>query len=222
MTIDSLLFYAQLLLCLGLGVFAAYRLKRRLQNGITRFLPVKTRVSDEFFNIRSRIGMVLGFILMLLVSTTAYVSVEWLKLKSDNSARLPESYEKTTFELPIMDPPEPPRPPQQEIPEPPSEDTVPIPRVVKLIDHSEKSRAAEDVQPTKTGRYVLQLHAFGKYKNALRQYGHYETLYPQRVIMGYQEGRTPHKIWIGYFQDRSSTLEFKKQEGLPGFPVKVY
>ena len=68
----STAFFIKLGLSLGLGLLVARRLRGLIQKGVTRSIPMKDRMAEDFLNRLSNRSTIIGIVLALLLSSLSY------------------------------------------------------------------------------------------------------------------------------------------------------
>ena len=206
----------------ALAFFAAFYLTRKLRGfiraSVVRLMPVKHRISDESFNMQTRISTLVAYLIGLAFTGLIYWGIDQLSATIrptqetqqqivDLSPSIPEPT------LPTIPEPKPEVLPEAETVSPPpvSAPKVAVPTVI-----------TEYEEPTpRTGSmadaHYIQLYAFNSADRAVAQRFRYEQLLSRPVRVVPLMGTIgPYKVVVGPFASQLAAREFKYRTGLEG------
>lgn len=139
---------------------------------IVQMMPVKKRVSDDFFHIQTRIGLIVGIVLALIIATLVYLGLETVEHRFAEPTVEQTFVPTSTTELlqPVGEPPE-----EEPIAEEPTSSdgeynnvqTETMPKDHKQETPTPKPAMAPKGYNEETGDFFLQLHAYQNYDYAL-------------------------------------------------------
>lgn len=198
----------RLLLGLAAGIWLARKMRGFLRWLVVHLMPVRYRVSEQSFNMQTRISASLAYLLALGVAALVYTGLgkAWDKAsmprvaKTETAEASSSSLEPTlpsTYSAPVYNAPEEAAPPQENLPAPP---------------------ARPDVYE-ESGRYFVQLYAFREEARAWAQKQYWQGRLSQRVWVGVAAGEpVPYKVLAGPFHGRQEARRYLRSNGLAGFP----
>lgn len=203
-------------LALFAGFWIASRLRGILRAIVVRSMPVRYRMSEESFNIQTRISAFLAIAIGLGIATLAY----WGLSKAGQALKGPVVSRSTTVEIePAPEAPAPPPPPVK-LEKAPA-DTLPAPEALpQTYEEPRPARLPARAAPPAPGAaYYLQLHAFVSEARAWKQQAYWAARLPRRIHVGVQPGgAVPYKVLAGPFGSRKQAIDFREKNKLIGFP----
>lgn len=217
--------YFQIFFSIAIAFIITYRIRKPIRAVIVQMMPVKQRVSDDFFHIQTRIGLVVGVIVALIIAFITYMGLEVVerqfseKKVEQGGFVKPSVYEETEpVAVPKTMPPN--ESDEQDLdakedlpPENPSE-----------AEEKEESPAVQNnpertSSRSETGRWYLQINAFDVYDNAVRQYETLRRELDRTVWLVVAPGeRGLYKVLIGPFPDRAALRRYRSRHQLQGWP----
>lgn len=200
----------------AMALLVAYLLVRKIRNlllkVVLRFMPDRHRFSAHSFDKGAKLVNLIGMVLITILATALNLSVKrgtaWAK-----ATLMPAP--KIEYETPLPTPL-----PEYETPVllpkvvPPKE----LRKVPTLTTHTVELNAIPLPVPQPSERSepcFIQLHSFADIRNAQRQK---DRMWPQKTCIGMMENeRTPFKLLLGPFPNRTAAERTRKTQKLKGF-----
>lgn len=202
-------------LALSIGFWIASRLRGVLRAIVIRGMPVRYRMSEEYFNIQTRLSMILALAVGLGIAGAAY----WGLGKARSAIKGPVVSRSTTVEIePLPSPP--PTPAPLKLESPPADSSANEETLPETYEEPEPMRIQPPVPtPLRGPEYYLQLHAFISETRAWNQREYWAARLPLRIHVGILPGdAVPYKVLAGPFSSRGQAVSFRKKNKLVGFP----
>lgn len=223
---ENIPFFLIVRLLLGLiaGIWLARKMRGFLRWLVVHLMPVRYRVSEQSFNMQTRISASLAYLLALGVAALVYTGLgkAWDKAsmprvaKTETAEASSSSLEPTlpsTYSAPVYNAPEEAAPPQENLPAP-----APAPPPATMRAPEPPPPARPDVYE-ESGRYFVQLYAFREEARAWAQKQYWQGRLSQRVWVGVAAGEpVPYKVLAGPFHGRQEARRYLRSNGLAGFP----
>lgn len=204
-------FFIKLGLSLGIGLLVARRLRGLIQKGVTRSIPMKDRMAEDFLNQLSRKSAFVGIGLALVLSGLLYwgMSSVW-----DKGVAPLVSASGVELETPL--PSASPAPVDLPAPIVKEEQTTAVERELPATVAPQVPRPAP--APARQNSWYIQLGAFNMEANA---YSVLQTQSPGaglRVYLAESGDAAKWKILLGPFPSAQAARAYRNQHGIPGFP----
>ncbi len=203
---------------LFIGFWIASRLRGILRAIVVRSMPVRYRMSEEYFNIQTRISVILAVVIGLSIATLTY----WGLSKASQAITGPVISRSSSVEIePAPSPLSFPAPFEEEEPQ---LDTLPYAETLpENYEEPEPSRIPDPSPPPSfEDPYYLQLHAFVSDTRAWNQKAHWAKRLPRKVHVGIHSGAAvPYKVLAGPFGSRKQAISFREKNKLIGFPRQL-
>lgn len=222
--------YFQFFFSIGLALLVFFRLRKPLSAMIVQMMPIKTRVSDEFFNIQARISLMVGIILALIIAAIIYSGFETVEHRFAKPAVEQTLVPSRSSERPqpMSEPIEENQPATNPTTAPDDDnntmrtDTLPIQgRQKKFVANPLSEPKASLQSVAESEDFFLQLHAYKNYDFALHQFEYLGQQLDRRVWLTRIEGEAvPYKLVVGPFPSRASLRRYQSQHGLDGWVRK--
>lgn len=208
-------FLIRTLLSLSLGFWIASRMRGILRTIVIRSMPVRYRMSEEYFNTQTRISMALAVVVGLSIASLTY----WGLSKAGSAIKGPVVSRSTTVEIePLPSPP--PTPAPLKVERAPA-DTMPETEFIpETYEEPQPVRILPNISRAQRGhRHYLQLHAFISEARAWDQKEYWSTRLPEPIHVGILPGdEVPYKVLAGPFGSRGQAVTFRDKNKLAGFP----
>lgn len=202
-------------LALSIGFWIASRLRGVLRAIVIRAMPVRYRMSEQYFNIQTRISMIAAVAVGLGIASLAY----WGIGKAGAAIKGPVISRSTTVEIePIPSPP--PTPPPLKLEAAPADTQATESPIPETYEEPEPVRiSAPPAAPLPANSYYLQLHAFLSEARAWERKAYWAGRLPQSIRVGVLPGDgVPYKVLAGPFSTRRQAISFREKNKLAGFP----
>lgn len=215
----SMAFLIRLGISLGVGIFVARQLRSLIPKLITRTIPMKDRMAENFLQQLSRKSALAGIGLALLLTTLVFggLSSVWTypgtaALKTSDLLRRPAPVAKALEEPAPLSL----KPAEEAVPQEQAAPLAPAP--VPALRQSAAPQA-----PSPSGEWYLQIGAFALEANAYQALQAQAGVHGQlRVYMatdatgGYDEA--PWKVLLGPFPSAPAARSYRNRYGVRGFP----
>lgn len=209
----------QVLLSLILAFYLTRKFRDFIRATVVRFMPVRHRISDESFNMQTRISTIVAFGLGLLLTGLFYRGLQEIVEAAWPGAISREETTQVYVEPAI---------PQRMVPEPaddiPAEDVQPKTSLPEANTEPVPSdyEVQQPIVPTRrvvvpeSGPYYLQLYAFNNVDRALAQEAIYRDQLPYPVEVR-KISRTigPYKVVVGPIATRQELRELRRKLRMP-------
>lgn len=218
MTAISYWFLIRTLLALSVGFWIASRLRGTLRAIVIRSMPVRYRMSEEYFNTQTRISAILAMVIGLGIASLTY----WGIGKASNAIKGPIVSRSTTVEIEPMPSP-PPTPAPLKLESAPTDTLLHEDPLPATYEEPEPVRIpSPSARPAPGNPYYLQLYAFVSKTRAWEQKAYWAARLPQRVFVGIRPAdEVPYKVLAGPFDSRGQAISFRERNKLTGFPRRL-
>ena len=204
---------AQVLVALVIAFYLTRKIRGFIRATVVRLMPLKHRISDESFNMQTRISTVAAYLIGLLLTGLIYWGIDEIAHKMAPTSIVQQ---ETTVAFPVLPSP------------PPVNDSIsgskplierktspPLRNPAQIYEHSQHRQ-----EQTTRGTYYVQLYAFNDVDRALVQQTHYgQSLNRVVDIIKVSGTLGPYKVIIGPFQTRDAAKAYIRQENLPAIVV---
>lgn len=211
----STAFFIKLGLSLGLGLLVARRLRGLIQKGVTRSIPMKDRMAEDFLNRLSNRSTVIGIVLALVLSSLSYWGLSWVWPQPNNSSGQYAGARKA----------DPPVQRKEKVagkePQPLEELTLNPLKTPDLGPQRAKKETLSQTQPqpASSGDWYIQIGAFSVQANAYDLYQSQHQHSQLRVYLAESSDLNGKwKILLGPFPTVQAARTYRDQHGIPGFP----
>lgn len=209
----------------ALALFAAFYLTRKIRGFIratvVRFMPIRHRISDESFNMQTRISTMVAYLLGLLLSLLFYRGIDLVA-----NEIVPGAVTRQEIITPVLPEPEPlqllpaPEPllePKEKEAKPPIEDPEPTP-----VSEYETTPRDLPLPARETGVFYLQLYAFINVDRALIQQAVFSERLSYPVTVKKVDGTIgPYKVIVGPFASRREAMRLIREQRLQAMVVRA-
>lgn len=223
-------FLLKALFALFLGFWIASRLQGLLRAMVIRMMPVRYRMSEEYFNIQTRISMAVAVAIGLGIAALTY----WGIGKAGSAITGPIVSRSSTVEIEPTPAPPLAAPSWEPEESPAPSDTLPTREDTPQVSPASSSEPAlpetyEEPKPVRISSppppanpYYLQLYAFVSETRAWQQKAHWASRLPRSIHVGIDPGgAVPYKVLAGPFNSRQQAIEFRKKHKLASFPRQL-
>lgn len=211
----SMAFFIKLGLSLAVGLLVARRLRGLIQKGVTRSIPMKDRMAEDFLNRLSNRSTIIGIVLALVLSSLSYwgLSKAWPPSKTTAI-----HYSSTRKADPPVQREE--KETDQEA-QPPEELTLNPLKTPDLKPQPVKEEPPSPTQPQRASSsdWFIQIGAFSVEANAYDLYQSQQQQGQLRVYLAESSDLNGKwKILLGPFPTAQAARNYRNQHAIPGFP----
>ncbi len=203
----------RLIIALILGIIAARLLRQAVRVTITRLMPMRKRMADNFYYQLSQRSLLAGLIIALAVSISAFAGLSQLPdlFRLHEETTIDGKPLGTGTELSIL--------PAESLTDFPNE--VPVDTNPEALTDIPAEYTPEKAAPT--WDYYAQINAFHSLDNARRQFQKWPwwPMYPLHIAHLKDDSGAPYKMLVGPFDSKKGAEHFLSQQIVPGFPRAV-
>ncbi|MEN0005924.1 MAG: SPOR domain-containing protein [Bacteroidota bacterium] len=201
-----LLFRVSAALIIGFGI--ALKARSSIRTLVVKCMPIRYRVSEQFFHLQGRLTMLIAFLfglsLTVLIDRSFVAAYDWLSPKSVTTIETKRTQEFS-------------RTPEW-IAKPTPKDTIQKDTTSPIINYEEPSSRIINGHTPRASDWFLQVQAFQSKDAALRALASWQTSTPEVRLGILHSDLVPYKILIGPFATRSDVLRYKNKRNWGGFP----
>lgn len=211
----SMAFFIKLGLSLAVGLLVARRLRGLIQKGVTRSIPMKDRMAEDFLNRLSNRSTIIGIVLALVLSSLSYwgLSKAWPR---PNTSAIQYGGARQVD------------PPVQQKEKVIDKETQQLEELtlnpLKTPDLAPLEAKEEPPSPTlpqraSSSEWFIQIGAFSVEANAYDLYQSQQQQSQLRVYLAESSDlRGKWKILLGPFPTAQAARNYRNQHAIPGFP----
>lgn len=200
------------------GVLLARLLRKPVRVIITRLIPVRQRIADDFFKRLTRLSTITGAVIALSAALAANYGLTRLAGGWERTEQVSTQPTKAnSWEDPAPAPAKAPTP----VSSPPEETPTPTRTVPETYETPAPAKnPRKNTEPKSNApRFYLQRYAFTRRENALRQLRAWPRTETYRCYLAHAPGdRAPYKILVGPFESAEAVRRYRRRNGLNGFP----
>lgn len=211
----STAFFIKLGLSLGLGLLAVRQLRGLIQKGITRSIPMKERMAEDFLQRLSNRSTIVGIALVMLITSASYGGLSRIWPKHDSAPSF--SPQRDKLEQSKVDE-------SQALEQAQNEETSePRPKEFSFLPTAQKDEPAKISSPVRIKSeeaWYIQIGAFAIQANAQALWQTQQQVggSVQVFLAETQEIKAPWKILLGPFPSAQAARNYRDQHGIPGYP----
>ena len=211
----SMAFFIKLGLSLAVGLLVARRLRGFIQKGVTRSIPMKDRMAEDFLNRLSNRSTIIGIVLALVLSSLSYWGLSKVWPQSKTTA---VHYSSTRKDNPPVQREE--KDADEEAQQPEELTLNPL-KTPDLRPQAAKEESPSSTQPqrARSGDWFIQIGAFSVEANAYDLYQSQQQQSQLRVYLAESSDLSGKwKILLGPFPSVQAARTYRDQHAIPGFP----
>ena len=208
-------FFIKLGLSLAVGLLVARRLRGFIQKGVTRSIPMKDRMAEDFLNRLSNRSTIIGIVLALVLSSLSYWGLSKVWPQSKTTA---VHYSSTRKDNPPVQREE--KDADEEAQQPEELTLNPL-KTPDLRPQAAKEESPSSTQPqrARSGDWFIQIGAFSVEANAYDLYQSQQQQSQLRVYLAESSDLSGKwKILLGPFPSVQAARTYRDQHAIPGFP----
>lgn len=175
-------------------------------------------MSEEYFNIQTRISAILALMIGLGIASLTY----WGIGKASNAIKGPIVSRSTVVEIEPMPSPSPTLAPLK-LESTPADTLLHEDPLPATYEEPEPARIpSPTARPARSNPYYLQLYAFVSETRAWDQKAFWAARLSQSVFVGIRPAdEVPYKVLAGPFGSRRQAISFRERNKLAGFPRQL-
>lgn len=209
---------------LVIGIWVAYKMRNVIRATIIRFIPIRKRISQQSYELQTRLTPLICFILIAVVTFCFNHFIEKGINKIYSIDQTPDTNQSSTYEQSLFNTNPEPIPEVRTIPKKQSvkiEKPARQPSYTPTIDATPKRPEIVIEQPARliTNPYYIQRDAFSTIDKANRQYSDYlRSNHTHQYLIGIDPvGDIPYKLLIGPFPNREAANRYRRHYRILGF-----
>lgn len=212
----SMAFFIKLGLSLAVGLLVARRLRGLIQKGVTRSIPMKDRMAEDFLNRLSNRSTIIGIVLALVLSSLSFWGLSKVWPPSKTTA---VHYSSTRKADPPLQREEKIAEKETQRPEELSLNPLKTPDLDQQQVAKEEPPSPTQPQRARSGDWFIQIGAFSVEANAYDLYQSQQQQSQLRVYLAESSDLNGKwKILLGPFPSVQAARTYRDQHAIPGFP----